>query len=89
MKPHDSPSVVYLKKDNLIFYHQLHYLVVGFSITQLLLGPLVLLPYPLAPRLFTPVVFALFRLIRKIAAAGCLSRWRLEIEETIDNAVKV
>ncbi len=66
-----------------------YHLVASLAILHLVMASLFFLPGQLAPRLCTPIFRAIFRLLRMMSKASCLSTWRSEIQTALDNQMKV
>ena len=66
-----------------------YHLVASLAILHLVMAALSLLPGQLAPRLCTPIFRAIFRLLRKMSEARCLSKWRSDIQSALDEQMKV
>ena len=70
-------------------FEWLYSLVAVFAILHWALAAVFLLPGRLAPRLFTPIFSALFRLLWKMSEASCLANWRDDIQAALLDQIKV
>ena len=81
--------ILSLSLDFEIIPNWVYYLVAILSILHLVMAALFFLPGRLAMRLYTPIFRAIFRLLRMMSEAPCLSKWKSDIQSAIDEQMKV